>query len=124
MTSQKTDKPWGYEILLTDANLPYVAKIIYLKANNRLSLQYHDHKIETLTLISGQAQLTLGQDLNNLNTQTMIAQQGYTINQGMVHRISAVTDTMLFEASTPETGTTYRIEDDYHRGHQKLNIKH
>jgi len=53
----------------------------------------------------------------------MIPKNGYTINQGKKHRLEAITDCLIIEASTPEIGKTYRIEDDYNRKNEKLTEK-
>ena len=108
-------KPWGQETLLTESDLPYTAKILTIKAGCQLSLQYHDQKTETLTLISGQVILTIGTDQNNLTTSPMVSEIGYTIKPNTIHRLSAITNSLVFEASTPEKGTTFRLADDYHR---------
>lgn len=116
-------KPWGSETILTSSDLPYAAKILSLKAGKRLSLQYHDQKTETLTLISGQAKIVLGNDLANLTTADMPALQGFTILPNAIHRIEAVTDSTIFEVSSPETGTTFRIQDDYDRDNETPDIR-
>ncbi|MCX6726746.1 MAG: cupin, partial [Candidatus Shapirobacteria bacterium] len=108
--SQTIVKPWGEEIILTESNLPYSGKILKVKAGLRLSLQYHDQKTETLTLISGEARIII-----NKTTQPMVINQGYTILPKDIHRVEAVTDCVIFEVATPEVGTTFRLEDDYHR---------
>lgn len=118
MTAQIIDKPWGREIILSTQNLPYTAKILEIKAGKRLSLQYHDQKLETLCLFSGQANIIWGNDQSNLKTEKMIENQGYTITPSTIHRFEAISDCRLFEASTPETGTTYRLEDDTNRNHE------
>jgi quercetin dioxygenase-like cupin family protein len=111
--SQKIIKPWGFEILTTSAGLPYAGKISFTQAGHRWSLQYHDQKIETLVLVSGQANLSLGQDSNSLVTLPMEINQEYTIKPPIVHRFQAVTNCVTIEFSTPETGTTtIRLEDD------------
>ena len=115
MTAQIIEKPWGREIILSTPNLPYTAKILEIKAGKRLSLQYHDQKLETLCLFSGEANIIWGKDQASLLTEKMVENQGYTITPGTVHRFEAITDCQLFEASTPETGTTYRLEDDSKR---------
>jgi mannose-6-phosphate isomerase-like protein (cupin superfamily) len=116
-----TDKPWGREVLLTDPQLPYTAKIISVNQGQRLSLQYHDQKTETITLISGQAKITLGSSLEALTDVDMEPLRGYTILPGTIHRITAITDTQLFEASTVEIGTTYRLQDDFQRQDEILS---
>lgn len=108
-------KPWGQEIILTTPDLPYAAKILVVNQGCRLSLQSHSQKTETITLISGQAQITLGTNPAELTTTNMDIDNGYTIYPQVIHRLTAVTDCRFFEASTPEKGTTFRLEDDYHR---------
>jgi mannose-6-phosphate isomerase len=112
----KIDKPWGYEIILTEKELPYTGKILHVDSGKRSSLQYHDQKTETLTLIRGGAILSLEDETGNLKNATMIRDQGYTILPNKKHRYSAITDCDIVEHSTPEKGNTFRVEDDYHRG--------
>lgn len=42
----------------------------------------------------------------------------YTIKPFRRHRLIAVCDADVIEVSTPEIGTTYRLEDDYARLHE------
>jgi mannose-6-phosphate isomerase-like protein (cupin superfamily) len=116
-------KPWGREIVLTEANSPYTSKILELKSGEKLSLQYHDQKIETLTLINGMADIVLGPDVDHLTTTPMAPRTGYTITPNLVHRIVATTDCLIVEASTPETGTTFRLEDDNQRPNETPDIR-
>ena len=113
--SQIVDKPWGKEIILTSSDLPYTSKLLIVKAGKRLSLQYHDQKTETLSLISGSADILQGPNQEHLISTPMELNTGYTIPINTLHRIEAITDCTIIEASTPEIGTTHRIEDDYHR---------
>jgi mannose-6-phosphate isomerase-like protein (cupin superfamily) len=108
-------KPWGSEILLTEPNLSYTLKFLNIKAGQNLSLQYHDDKIETLSLISGNCQILWGKTIDTAKTETMVYGFGYTIKPKIVHRLMAITDTVLVEASNGETGTTHRLQDDYSR---------
>lgn len=120
---QRVEKPWGFEIILTPPNLPYTAKIIHLNAGHRLSFQVHDKKIETVTLVSGEAFLLIdGQD-GEIEKIIMELRKGYTVQIGQRHRVAAVTDSEIFEASTQEIGTTYRLDDDYSRGHETEKIR-
>jgi mannose-6-phosphate isomerase len=111
-------KPWGREIILTEPNLPYTGKIAFTLAIHRWSLQYHDQKTETITLLSGKANLTIGATLETLETFDMISSTGYTIKPNTIHRFTAITDCVTVEVSTPERGTTFRLEDDYQRGNE------
>ena len=47
---QKTDKPWGYEILWAQTK-NYVSKIMCIQPHQRMSLQYHNEKEETIYFI-------------------------------------------------------------------------
>ncbi len=111
----KVEKPWGKEIILTPPALPYTGKILELKEGHRLSLQSHEQKQETLTLFSGEATLSIGSDPEALEEVKMETLKGYTISPGIVHRVTAQTNSLLLESSTSEKGTTKRIEDDYKR---------
>jgi len=115
--AQRIDKPWGYEILLTPADLPYTAKMIHVRAGKRLSLQLHDTKVETQTLIAGRGILVLEGGDGELHQIAMQPGVGYHVAVGQRHRLCAApdSDATVFEASTPEAGTTLRLEDDYKR---------
>ncbi len=121
MPAQKVKKPWGFEIIFTEPDLPYAAKVLFIQAGKRLSLQYHDQKTETHVLISGQVELTTGATKADLNTVPMVSNHGYTVRPNTVHRLTAKTDSVIFETSTPQVGTTYRLEDDYSRNNENMD---
>ena len=108
-------KPWGQEIIYTPENLNYTFKQIQINDGARLSLQSHDEKVETFVLIEGQADLVIGPDIDHLETIHMEIKKGYNIPLGVVHRMVGVKNAIILEASTPETGTTFRYQDDYKR---------
>ncbi len=112
------EKPWGRETILTESDLPYTGKILEIKSGHKLSLQYHDQKIETLTLISGSAKITLDQQ-----TTDMEINHGYTIKPPIIHRLEAVTNSVVVEVSTAEVGTTFRLEDEYQRPNETPEIR-
>ena len=118
--AKKKKKPWGYEIIFTPPQLPRVGKIIFIKKGCRLSLQYHDQKEETICLISGKARIWLENKRGEVVPLAMKRQKGYTILRNQKHRLEGVEDTLLVEVSSPETGHTFRLEDDYGRGTEKL----
>jgi len=113
--SQKEMKPWGYEVILAPPEAPASAKILHVNQGHRSSLQYHEIKEETLILIDGKAYLIYGPDKDNLTKVEMKPFKGYFIPKGLVHRYGGITDCDIFESSLKEDGTTYRLEDDYHR---------
>lgn len=113
--SQRVEKPWGYEIIFTTDASPVVGKLLHLNEGARFSLQYHDEKQETLFLASGKANIIIENKNGELETIEMEPKKGYFITPFQKHRCQAITDCDILEASTKETGTTVRIEDDYKR---------
>ncbi len=97
-----------------------MGKILFIKKGCRLSLQYHDQKEETLCLFQGKAKIWLEDEKGQIKPLYMKPQMGYTILKGQKHRLEALEDSFVFEVSSSEKGTTYRLEDDYQRRSEKL----
>lgn len=116
--SLRVEKPWGYEEHLTPPDSPYMLKDIHINAGARLSLQVHDEKSETWTLVNGQAAVIWENNDGELVTTELESGVGYTTQIGQRHRLMGITDCDIIEASTPEQGTTWRLEDDYARPHE------
>ena len=116
-SGRRITKPWGYEVLLTPPDVPYTAKLIHVHAGKRLSLQLHDQKVETQTLVAGRGILVLEGADGQLHDIDMRPGVGYHVAVGQRHRLCAApnADATIFEASTPELGVTLRLEDDYAR---------
>jgi mannose-6-phosphate isomerase-like protein (cupin superfamily) len=114
---KRIEKPWGYEILLSPPDAPYTSKLIHVRAGKRLSLQLHDIKVETQTLVAGRGVLVLEGTDGQLHDVEMQPGVGYHVAVGQRHRLCAAPDedATVFETSTPEIGTTLRLEDDYAR---------
>lgn len=112
---KRVEKPWGYEIIYTPDDAPATGKILHVNAGKRLSLQYHDVKRETLCLMSGEGIITLSDDHDKEIEVPMELYKGYHVTPGQVHRVTAVTDMDFIEASTPELGNTFRLQDDSNR---------
>jgi mannose-6-phosphate isomerase len=110
-------KRWGLERWLHEADAPFGFKVIRLKAGHRTSLQYHERKRETYHILEGEAVLVLRDSKNEPDKRLdfpagMIAH----VEPGAIHRVEAVSDVVLIEASTSDDGTdNIRIEDDYGR---------
>jgi mannose-6-phosphate isomerase-like protein (cupin superfamily) len=113
--ARRVEKPWGYEVLLSPPDAPYTAKLVAVRAGCQLSLQIHDVMVETQALVSGRGVLVLqGPDGADREIE-MQPGLGYHVAVGQRHRLRALTDILVFEASSPEAGTTYRLADDYAR---------
>ncbi len=116
--ARRIDKPWGFEVHWTPDDLPYAGKLLHIKAGARLSLQLHDEKRESWFLLAGRAKV-VWQDRSGALIETELALGvGYTCSLGQVHRLVGITDCDVIEASTPEIGTTWRLEDDFARPHE------
>ncbi|HEX7632957.1 MAG TPA: hypothetical protein VF401_01375 [Candidatus Saccharimonadales bacterium] len=115
---KKVDKPWGYEMHWVAADAPYMGKIIHINKGARLSLQLHDEKQESWLVINGQAAVIWENADGELIQTELQPGQGYSTKLGQRHRLVGVTDCDVVEVSTPELGTTWRLEDDYARPHE------
>ena len=114
-SARRVEKPWGYEIHWTPPDAPYVGKILHIDAGRRLSLQVHDAKRESWFLMAGRAKVVWDDGRGELIETELEPGLGYSCEIGQRHRLVAITDCDIVEASTPEIGTTHRLEDDYRR---------
>jgi len=112
----RVEKPWGYELIFTPPEKPYTGKILHVRAGKRLSLQWHDEKAETIMLLRGRAIIVADNPERTLEEIEMEPGKGYSNVPGQRHRLIAIEDSDFVEASLPETGNTYRLEDDAGRG--------
>jgi mannose-6-phosphate isomerase-like protein (cupin superfamily) len=116
--AQRQEKPWGHEQIFAAENGKYVGKIIYVNAGASLSLQYHEHKEETISLISGTADIQYGQVGGELTERTFGPGDTIHLPARVVHRVTAVTDIVFAEASTAPDGwreDVVRLQDSYGR---------
>jgi len=112
---KRIEKPWGYELIFTSEDLPYTGKLMHLNVGTRQSLQIHDKKVETYYLGSGRGGVIIENSKGEMEEVEFEKGKGYTTMIGQKHRIFAITDCDILEFSTPESGNTYRLEDDYAR---------
>ncbi len=107
------EKPWGHETIWarTDA---YVGKVLFIRAGQKLSLQYHKIKEETIYLFSGEMLFTV-QEGGDLVVKRMRPGDEHHIPPGTRHRMEAVQDCHVFEVSTPHLDDVVRLEDAYGR---------
>ena len=112
---KRKDKPWGYELHLVPEDKPYMGKIIHINAGARLSLQIHDQKQESWYIIKGRAKVIWDNNNGELIETELENGKGFSTEIGQRHRLCGITDCDIIEFSTPETGTTWRLEDDYKR---------
>ena len=111
----KIDKPWGYELIwaLTD---DYCGKLLFVKAGESLSLQFHREKDESWLVHAGKAELELGEPgTKALSVEVVGPGAAFHISPGTVHRLTALEDTTIVEVSTPQIEDVVRLEDRYGR---------
>ncbi len=114
----RQEKPWGHEVIFAAVEGLYVGKLIHINAGHRLSLQYHRQKVETISIVHGEASLDFGADADNLATQTFRPGDTIHLPAGTVHRITALTDVLFAECSTAAPRwreDVVRLDDAYGR---------
>jgi mannose-6-phosphate isomerase len=116
--AKRVPKPWGYEIHWVPEAAPYMGKVLHITAGARLSLQVHDQKQESWFLMAGKAAVIWENNKGELIETQLQPGVGYSTQLGQKHRLKGITDCDVLEVSTPEAGTTWRLEDDYTRPHE------
>ena len=107
-------RPWG-EYWVLDESETHKVKRILVNPDSRLSLQYHHHRGEVWTIVSGTATVTLNEDISNYTPGQVVQ-----IPKGAHHRVENKTDAPLVFIEV-QHGTYFgeddivRIEDDYNR---------
>jgi mannose-6-phosphate isomerase len=112
---RKVEKPWGYELIwaLTDV---YCGKVLFVRAGQSLSLQFHREKDESWLVQSGRAKLELGNVGDSvLKAEVVGPGAAFHYTPGTVHRVTAIEDTTILEVSTPQLEDVVRLEDAYGR---------
>lgn len=111
-------KPWGEELILRRTSST-VVKALRIRPDQRLSLQYHRRKRETLMLLSGHAVLTLGPRIDTLHEIAMQEGERQEVEAGMVHRLAAGAsgaDILEIASRLPDDEEDIvRLADDYGR---------
>ncbi len=113
-TPRRVEKPWGYELIWADTS-EYVGKLLHIQAGEALSLQYHERKDETIYLLSGEMRFSAGSSEADLEDIDLRAGESFHVSTGTVHRMVAITDCDVLEASTPHLDDVVRLEDRYGR---------
>ena len=111
------NKPWGYENVWALCE-KYVGKVLFIQQGQRLSLQLHRVKEETIMVLEGTMELVL-EEGSRKEHRSIIMEPGdtYHISPMTVHRFAATqgTDVKVIEVSTAELDDVVRLEDDHGR---------
>ena len=114
----RQDKPWGHELIFAAIDGKYIGKVIHVDAGQSLSLQYHQEKEETISVISGEALFQYGPAEDQLTDRQFGPGDTIHLPPGVLHRITAISDLDFAEASTAYPGwreDVVRLEDRYGR---------
>lgn len=111
---RRVEKPWGHELLWAETD-QYVGKVLHVKAGEALSIQYHEVKDETIHLLSGRMRFFAGPSEDELEEIELEGGESFRVRPGTVHRMEAITDCDILEASTPHLDDVVRLSDRYGR---------
>jgi len=110
---RRVEKPWGHEIIYAHTER-YAGKILFVRAGERLSLQFHRRKEETIYILSGSLDFVV-EEGGTLVTRVLSPGDAFHIPPGTRHRMIAREDTQVAEVSSPELDDVVRLEDVYGR---------
>jgi mannose-6-phosphate isomerase len=113
----KVEKPWGYEELV-ECNDRYVVKKLFMLKGNACSIQYHELKTETITVLTGLLRIyigEIGEPIDKLQFRDYDIGETVTIKPYTVHRMEAIEHCLYIECSTNELWDVIRLQDNYNR---------
>jgi len=93
----------------------YLGKVLHINQGHALSLQYRECKEETVSAQSGRLLFEVGGEDSGLESFELLPGESVRIRPGPRHRMTAVIDTTVVEASTTELDDVVRLEDRYGR---------
>lgn len=108
-------KPWGHEEHFALVDGLYCGKVLFIRAGHSLSLQLHERKDETVAVQAGHLRFEVGRREELLESFDLLPGEAVRIEPGTVHRMSAVVDSHVLEASTTELDDVIRLADRYGR---------
>jgi len=114
VSPRRVEKPWGWELVWAETDA-YVAKLLFVRAGESLSLQYHEVKDESWLVHEGRARLELGDVGGELEAIEVATGDAFRFRPGTLHRVTALEDTLVLETSTPHLDDVVRLEDRYGR---------
>jgi mannose-6-phosphate isomerase len=112
---RRVDKPWGHEEVFALVDGKFCGKAIHVNDGHALSLQYHEEKEEVISVQSGCLQVEVGLHEDALETFLLEAGESIHLQPFTRHRVTAIGDTVMLEASTTQLLDVVRLEDRYGR---------
>lgn len=112
--TRRVDKPWGHELVWAETDR-YAGKILVIETGRRLSLQYHERKLESIRVLSGRLRLHLEDGDGRMRIEELGPGENRLVPVGRRHRYESIERCELFEVSSPELDDVVRVEDDFGR---------
>jgi mannose-6-phosphate isomerase-like protein (cupin superfamily) len=112
---RRVEKPWGHEEVFALVPGRFCGKAIHVRDGHALSLQYHERKEETIAVQSGRLRVEVGLHESELETFELEPGESIHLLPGVRHRVTALGDTVMLEASTTELEDVVRLDDRYGR---------
>ena len=112
---KRQDKPWGHEELFALVDGKFCGKAIHVDEGHALSLQYHEEKEEVISVQSGRLRCEIGLSEDALEEFELLPGESVHLVPGVRHRVTALVDTVMLEASTTQLDDVVRLEDRYGR---------
>ena len=113
--ARRVEKPWGYELHFALVDGKYCGKVLHVNQGHALSLQYHERKEETICVQAGRLLFEVGTGNDDLESFELLPEESVHIRPGVRHRMIAIVDTVVLEASTTELDDVVRLQDRYGR---------
>ena len=107
-------KDWGEELLIGHAEGLYTLKRLTYRAGKKGPLQHHVEKDETFYLHTGRARVTW-EEGGILVCRLMEPGESYHIPPGAVHQFEALSECVVYEASTAHFDDRVSDEERYER---------
>jgi mannose-6-phosphate isomerase len=111
---RRVEKPWGWELVFAETDA-YVGKLLFVRAGEALSLQYHEVKDESWLVHEGRAVLELGAVGEEAEPVEIEPGDAFRFRPRTVHRVTALEDLLVIEVSTPHLDDVVRLDDRYGR---------
>ena len=122
-----TDKPWGWEeevVVNYNGRDPITVKILFIKAGEMTSMQYHKNRDEKIKVLSGMIKVDTMIDDKTTSEKILIDKNlELLIPRMMRHRLEAVEDAKILEIiyGRYNPNDIIRISDKYGRVKHKVD---
>jgi len=115
MEISRIEKPWGFEQIRVHTER-YVVKTLHIHPGEGTSIQFHEKKDESVSLVSGDASLLVYQSKDDTPSQSSLEiGKWLRVQPGTIHRMESDKGGEILEVSTPELDDVVRLIDPYDR---------